>query len=595
MKAETAGRAGKILLHLLGRSWRISRIRPGTGIKGNSALFALWHGLQLPLMVTHRNMGVHLLISQSRDGSLASAICENMGFRTVRGSSSRGGVSAARELVNLLRSGEAVAVTPDGPKGPACVVKKGVSLIPKRAEVPVVPYGVSAFPAVRLKSWDRFMIPLPFARLVISEGRPILPEYCYSETLTAAINSETGRAELMTSPMASIAISIIKIAGWVLTPLAELVLLFRPSEERRERKGLIKADPRRPVWLHGASLGELKGLLPAIDVLKAANIPIYVTCSTPAAREFIEREGLPGAFQPIDTQCAVGRFLDRLQPGALILAETEFWPVLLYETVSRGITAGMINARLSKKSTERYKLIRPLFRGIFSCFRGILTRSEIDSDRFLELAVKTETAGDGKAAVNPPEPDSRWKAMIKPGSNGILVAGSTRKGEEKTVFEIARNAGLTPVIVPRHEKRIKEVLDIARASGFAPALWTDDPVGASCIVVDVKGVLAALYALADIAFVGGTLVPVGGHNILEPLAQGVPVIIGPRHHHFTDVVTEASRDNICRVFTTVDQGVAATLELLDCKMRSEKDSGEINSGIFLLKMRALLKKMEIQV
>lgn len=595
MKAETAGRAGKILLYLLGRSWRISRIRPGTGIKGNSALFALWHGLQLPLIVTHRNMGVHLLISRSRDGSLVSAICESMGFRTVRGSSSRGGVSAARELVNLLRAGEAVALTPDGPKGPACVVKKGISLIPKRAEVPVVPYGVSAFPAVRLKSWDRFMIPLPFASLVISEGRPILPEHCDSVTLTAAINSETGRAGLLASPMASIAISIIKFAGWILTPLAELVLLFRPSEERRERKGLIKINPHRPVWLHGASLGELKGLLPAIDVLKAANISIFVTCSTPAAREFIKKEGLPGAFQPIDTQCSVNRFLDRLQPGALILAETEFWPVLLYETVARGITAGMINARLSEKSTERYKLIRPLFRGIFSCFRGILTRSEIDSDRFLELGVKTETAGDGKAAVKPPEPDPSWKAMIKPGSNGILVAGSTRKGEEKTVFEIARNAGLTPVIVPRHEKRIKEVLDIARASGFTPALWTDDPVGASCIVVDVKGVLAALYALADIAFVGGTLVPVGGHNILEPLAHGVPVIIGPRYHHFTDVVTEASRDNICRVFTTVDQGVTAALELLDLRKKPGNDSGEINSGIFLLKMRALLKKMEIQV
>ncbi len=595
MKTETAGSAGKILLYLLGRSWRISRIRPKTGIKGNSVLFAFWHGLQLPLMVTHRNMGIHLLISKSRDGSLVSTVCENLGFRTVRGSSSRGGTSAARELVSTLREGEVAAVTPDGPRGPACVVKKGVSLISKRAEVPVVPYGVSAFPAVRLKSWDSFMIPLPFARLVISEGRPILPEHCDNKTLTAAINSETGRAELMAGPMASVIISVIRFAGWLLTPLAELVLLFRPSEERRERKGLIKTNPHRPVWLHGASLGELKGLLPAIDALKAANISIFVTCSTPAAREFIEKEGLPGAFQPIDTQCAVGRFLDRLQPGALILAETEFWPVLLYETVSRGITAGMINARLSKKSTERYRLIRPLFRGIFSCFRGILTRSQIDSDRFHELGVKTETAGDGKAAVKPPEPDSRWKAMIKQSSNGILVAGSTRKGEEKTVFEIARNAGLTPVIVPRHENRIKEVLDIARASGFTPALWTDDPMGASCIVVNVKGVLAALYGLADIAFVGGTLVPVGGHNILEPLAHGVPVIIGPLHHHFTDVVTEASRDNICRVFTTVDQGVAATLELLDFRKRSENDSGEIDSGIFLLKMRILLKKMEIQV
>ena len=126
-------------------------------------------------------------------------------------------------------------------------------------------------------------------------------------------------------------------------------------------------------------------------------------------------------------------------------------------------------------------------------------------------------------------------------------------------------------------------------------MWTEDPTGASCLVVDVKGVLAALYGIADIAFVGGTLVPVGGHNILEPLAHGVPVIIGPQHHHFTDVVTKASRDNICRVFTTVDQGAAATLELLDIRRKPGNESGEIDPGIFISKMRALLEKMEIEV
>lgn len=593
MKAETAGTAGRILLSILGRTWRVSRLRPSTGIKGNSILYALWHGEQLPLIFTHRRMGIRILISRSRDGSLISAICEKMGFKTVRGSSSRGGASAARQLVGTLKKGNAVAITPDGPKGPPEIVKGGVSLIPKRAEVPVVPYGVCAFPAVRLKSWDRFMIPLPFAKLVISEGKPVPPEHCDQETLTAAIYTESRRAQLHASPIASLTISIIKAAARILTPLAELILLFRPAAERKERRGVIPRNPGRPVWLHGSSLGELKGLLPVIDTLKSGSIPFFITCSTPAAREFINKENLHGAFQPLDTPGAVGRFLDRLQPSALILAETEFWPVLLYETVSRGITAGMVNARLSEKSAGRYRMIKPLFGKIFSCFRGILTRSEGDTDRFLELGVQTEVAGDGKAVVKPQKPDPLWRAKIKPGPNGIIVAGSTREGEEKTILQIARLTGLTPVLVPRHENRVKEVVRIAEKAGFKPDIWTDNPTESSCLIVNIRGILASLYGLADIAFVGGTLAPIGGHNILEPLAHNVPVIVGPEHHHFTDVVAMASKNNICRVFTTVEQGATVTKELLGLCRKSDKSSTELGADLFLSKVKVLLKKMEI--
>ncbi len=595
MKAQTAGTAGRVLLSLLGRTWRITRLRPASGIKGNSILFAFWHGVQLPLIFTHRNMGIKILISRSRDGSLASSLCEYMGFKTVRGSSSRGGMSAARELVNALKEGEPVAITPDGPKGPSEVVKRGLSVIPRRAGTPVVPYGVSAFPAIRLKSWDKFLIPLPFAKLVISEGRPVLPRNCNQETLTAAVKAESRRAELFTCPIASALISFAKLAGWILTPLTELILRFRSPEERNERSGLIPVVSSRPVWLHGSSLGELKGLLPVIDLLKTSGIRFFITCTTPAAREFINQQGLTGSYQPIDTQKAVTRFLDRLQPGALILAETEYWPVLLYETMSRGIPAGMVNARLSKKSTSGYKLIKPLFSKTLSCFRGILTRSQKDSDRFLSLGVKTQIAGDGKAVVKPADPPENWIKKIKPGIKGIIVAGSTRAGEEKVILEIALQTGLTPVLVPRHQNRLKEVYSLAERYGFKPDLWSDNPLDSTCLIVDVRGVLASLYGLSDIAFVGGTLGNLGGHNVMEPLSHSVPIIIGPSHHHFADVVKMATKDNICRVFSTVEQGVVSANELLDLTCVSEKVPAQYNSDLFLTKMKALLGKMEISV
>ncbi|MCK5785472.1 MAG: DUF374 domain-containing protein [Candidatus Sabulitectum sp.] len=595
MKAETAGTAGRIILNLLGRTWRVSRYRPSTGIWSKTALYALWHNAQLPLIYTHRKMNIRLLISRSSDGELVSEMCERMGFQTVRGSSSKGGTSAARELVNLLAGGSSVAITPDGPRGPANMVKKGISLIPRRANIPVIPYGVSAFPTIRLKSWDRFMIPLPFARLVISEGKPVMPRHCNRETLTAAIKAESSRAALGASPMASLMISVIKATARILTPLTELVLLFRSKAERKERKGFVPVSSTRPVWLHGSSLGELKGLLPIIESIRAGGSHVFVTCSTVAAREFITVEDLNGAFQPLDTPGAVSRFLDRLQPSALILTETEFWPVLLHETVSRGITAGMVNARLSRKSVRGYGLIKPLFSKTLSCFRGILTRSQEDTDRFRELNVKTEPAGDGKTAVKPVKPDPAWKAKIAAGTGGILVAGSTRKGEEATILEIAGRTGLTPVLVPRHENRIGEVVQTAINAGFKPDLWTDDPIGSSCLIVNVKGVLASLYGLADIAFVGGTLVPLGGHNILEPLAHGIPVIVGPHYHHFTDVVKQAAQHDICRVFADSEEGTGAVEYLLSQERELHPESTVLQMGrdAFLSKLKTLLQKMEI--
>ncbi len=593
LKTETVGTISRVFLHLLGRTWRISRTRPVTGIKGNSVLFALWHGGQLPMMITHGNMGITILISKSKDGSIVSAVCESMGFKSIRGSSSRGGVSAARELITALKAGESAVITPDGPKGPPHQVKKGISLIPRRANVSVVPYGVSAFPSIRLNSWDRFLIPLPFAKLVISEGRPVPPEHCNAEILTAAIGSENYRAELLTNPLAFVTLFVVKTAAYLLSPVAELVLLFRPKKERSQRRGCIQPNSNRPVWLHGSSLGELKGLLPVITQLKNNKLPIFVTCSTPAAWWFLQKENIPGAYQPIDTPWAVNRFLDRLQPRGLILAETEFWPILLHETVSRGITAGMVNARVSEKSTRRYMLIKPFFSGVLNCFRGILTRSQEDTNRFFELGVSTEVAGDGKVAVNPNQPEAHWIKKINQDSKGILIAGSTREGEEQVVLEIARQSGYTPVLVPRHENRIKEVLSIARQNGFEPDLWTDNPTGSTCLVVDVKGVLSSLYGLADIAFVGGTLAPIGGHNILEALAFKIPVIVGPNHEHFTDVVQKAISEDICRVFETSAQGVLCLNELISLDGANRYKGN--NSEFFLEKMKNLLKKMEIVV
>jgi len=516
-----------------------------------------------------------------------------MGFKPIRGSSSREGVPAVRKLIDALVHNHSAAMTPDGPRGPARVMKSGAVLIPQRACVSVVPYGACAFPSLRLKSWDRFAVPLPFAKVIISEGKPVLPEHCSSELLTSAINQESARARLACDPFSVIQIFLIRSIARLLSPLAWLVLRFRPEEERKERSGFISKEHSHPVWLHGASLGELKGLLPVVEKLRSFKTPFFVTCQTPAARDYIRSENYPGSFLPIDTPGAVNRFLDRLSPSSLILAETEYWPVLLHETVLRGITAGMVNARLSKNSAEGYKLIKPLFRNTLSCFRGILTRSEPDSARFFDLGLRTDVAGDGKASVIPPKPDPEWAHRVKPGPRGILVAGSTRKGEEETILKLARIAGLTPILVPRHENRIDEVVQTARRLGFSPDLWTDNPEGSTCLIVNIRGILASLYGIADIAFVGGTLAPEGGHNIMEPLAHSVPVITGPFYHHFKDVVEEGCKRSICRVFSTAEEGTEAVKYLLEHCDDGNLPGYSLSDGEFPSKLSQLFGKMGI--
>jgi 3-deoxy-D-manno-octulosonic-acid transferase len=240
------------------------------------------------------------------------------------------------------------------------------------------------------------MIPLPFASVAVAEGRPVPPGLCSPEVLTAAIHQQQARAELAVSPGARILGGIAALAGSAACPAASLVLRTRTFTERKERMGRITRRHDRPVWLHGASLGELKGLLAVTERLRELDIPFFVTAVSPAGRDFIERNGFHGSYLPLDIPSSVNRFLDRLCPRALVLAETEFWPILLRETAIRGIPAALINGRLSKGSLRGYRLIAPLFTGILRCFRILLTRTAGDTERFGELGLPAVTAGDGK-------------------------------------------------------------------------------------------------------------------------------------------------------------------------------------------------------
>lgn len=542
--------AARVLVTLLGRTWRIETLKAPADLPGGRFLYTFWHGSQLPLLFTHRRRGLKVLVSRSRDGGMVADLLQQMGYGTVRGSSSRGGAEAVSELCSSLREGSC-AITPDGPRGPRERPKSGLFTVAERAGVPVKPMGAAAWPAARLSSWDRFLIPLPFSRVAIAEGVPIPP----GRLSLASFSAETGRvtalASLAVSPLAGLQAFLSAAACSAALP----VLAFRPARERRERLGFVPSSASRPAWLHGSSLGELRGLLPVASILSSRGIAVHMTCFTPSGREFIHRAGFTGSFLPLDTPSCVRRFLTRVRPRCLILAETELWPCLLRETVLAGVPAGMVNARMSHRSLKRYSLIRRALAGSLSCFSGILARTEEDAASFRKLGIRpgiVAVAGDGKAAVTPECPEPAWGRLLMP-DRPYLVAGSTREGEEEFVLRAAELTGMGVILAPRHSDRIDEAMATAGAMGFMPSLFSSADGPARCIVIDVQGVLPRMYPLGGAAFLGGTVAPVGGHNILEPLGQGIPVIVGPHHWNHASIVSRGLERGVVGVAQTPEE------------------------------------------
>lgn len=573
-------------MRLIGLSWRVRYLKPSSGrsgkVRGRPVFFTFWHGRQLPLIHTHRNEGVTVLVSQNRDGQYVTNVLNSMGFETIRGSSSKGGRNAIREMAVALKEGIDCAITPDGPRGPAEKAKNGIAHISRLGKRPVIPMGTSGWPAVRFSSWDGFILPLPFALVPIIEGRPVPPMkreddlQQWTERVETELNRVTACADLLASPSARIISGILSLAGAVLHPVSSFVLMFRPHSERKERKGYVKRSRNRPVWLHGSSLGELNGLLPYAEYLKGKDIPVWITCFTPSVRSFIDRMGLDGSYIPLDVPRFSERFIQRIRPRAFILAETEIWPNTILNAVKYGIPCMMINARLSKKSLKEYRLMGSLPGKLLSCFTGILARSSSDMKRFISMGVNkniVSVSGDSKILTDHGDPPRQWRIALRT-DKPVLVAGSTRNGEEAALLRAARSAGYFPVIAPRHLDRIECVQDLMTGLGFRPIKWSEliassfETLDFDSVLVDVHGELAQMYGVGDAAFVGGTYVPFGGHNVLEPVMRGVPLIVGPYYSSFAELVDRLTADGIAYIVSSEEE-IADVLVKLSTSPRNE--------------------------
>ncbi len=577
--------AARPLIALLGRSWSIDYRRPPTGMmgraRGRNVLYCFWHGRQLPLIYTHRGEGICVMVSVHRDGEYVANILDANGFGLVRGSTTRGGLKALREMVRRLRGGLDGAITPDGPRGPAETMGGGTAQIALMGRVPVVPMSTAGWPKIVFRSWDRFQLTLPFARVAVVEGRPLVTEGREAvESFTGRIEAETRRvtrvADLLALPGPRLQAAACSALGTMAVPAAWASLLFRPKRERDERRGILPERSDRPVWMHGSSMGELKGLMPLAGLLRRRGVPVHLTCFTPAGRRLLDDSGFRGSYLPLDSPVWTRRFLAGIRPRALVLSETELWPNLLRQALASGVPGVLVNGRLSRRSLARLRPLRKLLGGILSGFAAVLVRTPGAAERFRRLGVRGEHLlvwGDSKLLARPAAPDGSWRELLPRGAPP-LVAGSTRPGEELAVAKACRRSGFLPVLAPRHLGRLNEVQGELEEEGFRVGRWSGLPGDCDAVLVDCHGILDRLYGVGEIAFVGGTLADLGGHNVLEPMAHGVPFVVGPSYASFQREVDMAREMGAAAVADGPDS-VAEAIGALAKRMPSEEAIREV--------------------
>lgn len=346
----------------------------------------------------------------------------------------------------------------------------------------------------------------------------------------------------------------------LLTPLILLRLWLKgralPAYRQRigERFGHVPVQPVA-VWVHAVSVGESLAALPLIEALIARHgaRQVWVTTTTPTGSARVQAalgDRVRHSYAPYDLPWVVARFLARARPQQVVVMETELWPNLFVALKARGIALTIANARLSPRSFRGYSRVAGFTRRVLQNVHLVAAQSPLDGERFSALgAPRVEVVGNLKFDLALPATASPLTARIRAlgaARRPIWAAVSTHAGEESAA--LAAHAALQQqqpdallLLVPRHPQRFDEVAAAVHAAGL-PLLRRSHlevdgagPSDASVLLGDSMGEMLAMLAAADLAFVGGSLVPVGGHNLLEPAALGLPVIFGPHMHNFLAV------------------------------------------------------------
>ena len=338
---------------------------------------------------------------------------------------------------------------------------------------------------------------------------------------------------------------------WVFNSKRRKTLLKRLGWQQYPR---LQSSRRSPVWVHAVSIGELLSAGSLIESLRreTGERPLFLSVSTLSAFTLAtERFNrfCDGCFYfPYDVPFAVSRCLERIDPALVVFIETDIWPGFLADVRRKAVPCLLVNGRLSPESFRTYRAASALFKPAFNSFCSIYPQSPGEAERFLALGIDSDrlrTPGNLKFDAALAIPDEAGLAALREEFHllpdlPVLIAGSTHSGEEEILHSCflrlrRKFSALRLILVPRHPGRGSEVVKLFQDDGVDAILFSQLNRSIPVIVVDRLGYLSRLYALADIAVIGGSFVPKGGQNPIEPAACGKPVLFGPDMHDFPDV------------------------------------------------------------
>ena len=388
---------------------------------------------------------------------------------------------------------------------------------------------------------------------------------------------------------------------YLLTPVTVYHLIWRgfryPEYFLRwsERYGSYDT-PSRPVdvWLHAVSVGEVNAAAPVVDALlkRHRGLRLLITTITPTGSQRVQAlwgERVLHVYSPYDLPGAVARFLAQFPPRLALIMETELWPSLLFGCHDRRVPVYILNARLSARSLRGYSVLRPLIARTLRTVRKVAAQSGDDAARFVQLGALPEQVRDvGNLKFDIPVPANvaevvaGFRQHLSTGRR-VWIAASTHEEEEAPVLAIharlrKRWPDLLLLWAPRHPERFPRVAESARAAGWNVGTRRGDcwpSAGNDVFVLDTLGELMAFYACADVAFVGGSLQAIGGHNLLEPAAVGTPAVTGPHLHNFSEI-SRRLQEADALVIAADTAGVGDAIETLladDARRRDVADRG----------------------
>jgi 3-deoxy-D-manno-octulosonic-acid transferase len=345
-----------------------------------------------------------------------------------------------------------------------------------------------------------------------------------------------------------------------------------------ERFGIGYRQLDDSIWIHAVSVGEVIAALPLIRALldDYPDRQVLVTTVTPTGAARVTAslgDRVDHSYIPFETPDAVNRFFRAKRPAIAMIMETEIWPNLYHGCGVRGIPLVLISARISPKSVTSYRKLLPLFRETLSHGIIIAAQTRADANRFLSLGAapeRTEVTGNIKFDIDLPADinanGDALRASLFPG-RPVWIAASTHEGEEEQVLDahaaiLERRPDTLLILVPRHPQRFRSVAELVQKRGFHHVLRTEGqavPAEASVFLGDTMGEVPLFYAASDVAFVGGSLVPIGGHNLLEPAAVGVAMLAGPHNFNGKEIADMFIDVGACREVTSA-AGLANAVE-----------------------------------